>query len=284
MFYITVLRMYRFIIILCLLLSAGCTTQPKKPLSPEPMAITLLADIQYGDEPVKGLLHYRAAQRKLAEAVADLNQQDLDFAVQVGDLLDGYPEDPNRSLQDFETIFPILQGLTVPCYHVVGNHCITVGRETLLQRLGLKRAYYDFTHPALPGWRCVVVDGTEAGNGQIGPIQLAWLRATLTRAAAQREQVLCFCHFAVAPEAARHGMTDPEPILEVLDETGCVRAWFAGHDHGGGYAERRGVHHVTLHGMIETASETSYAVLEISPNELRLKGVGREPNCLLPLP
>jgi hypothetical protein len=46
------------------------------------------------------------------------------------------------------------------------------------------------------------------------------------------ERVICFCHFALLKEAARdHRMARPEPLLEAMDDAGCVVAWFAGHDH-----------------------------------------------------
>ena len=145
------------------------------------------------------------------------------------------------------------------------------------QRYGLQRFYYDFTVRAAPGWRFVVLDGNDAGYGGVGKEQRAWFRAVLARAAASHERVICFCHYALLKEAARgHRMATPEPLLEALDRAGCVAAWFAGHDHAGGYAVRNGVHHVTLKGMVEAPEKNAYAFIELHPDHLREIGAGAE--------
>jgi 3',5'-cyclic AMP phosphodiesterase CpdA len=123
----------------------------------------------------------------------------------------------------------------------------------------------------------VVLDGNDAGYGVVSEKQLAWFRTVLARAAARRERVICFCHYALLKEAARdHRMAQPEPLLEALDRAGCVVAWFAGHDHAGGYALRKGVHHLTFKGLVETPDHTAYAFVELHPDCLRVVGVGIE--------
>jgi manganese-dependent ADP-ribose/CDP-alcohol diphosphatase len=124
-----------------------------------------------------------------------------------------------------------------------------------------------------------VLDGNDAGYGVVSERQLAWFRAVLARSVARGERVICFCHFALLKEAARdHRMAKPEPLLEALDRAGCVVAWFAGHDHAGGYAVRNGVHHVTIKGMVEAPDENAYAFIELCPEHLREIGLGAECN------
>ena len=60
-------------------------------------------------------------------------------------------------------------------------------------------------------------------------------------------------------------------------DTHLVVAYFAGHDHAGGYAVRRGVHHVTVKGMVEAPTENAYAVVEVYQDRLREIGCGKEP-------
>ena len=125
----------------------------------------------------------------------------------------------------------------------------------------------------------------DAGYGVIGTEQLAWFRATLEKAVTARERVICFCHFALLQEAAaHHRMATPEPILDILDRTGCVVAWFAGHDHAGGYALRNGVHHVTVKGLVEAPEAGAYGLVELFPDHLRETGLGAEPSRDLPIP
>jgi hypothetical protein len=63
----------------------------------------------------------------------------------------------------------------------------------------------------------------------------------------------------------------------------CVVAWFAGHDHAGGYAVRKGVHHVTLKGIVEEPVKNAYALIELHPDRIRKIGFGAEPNRDMPI-
>jgi len=61
-----------------------------------------------------------------------------------------------------------------------------------------------------------------------------------------------------------------------MDRTGVVVAWFAGHDHAGGYAVRKGVHHVTLKGIVEEPVKNAYALIELHGDRIREVGFGAE--------
>jgi len=263
--------------LLAFVLSCGwACCQPTPPETRTPV-FAVLADIQYGDKDTEAGRHFRTALRKLEDCVADLAQRDLAFVVQLGDIVEGYEDDPAKGTADLDTVLRVLNRQKAPVHHVLGNHCLRVGLETLRQRYGRKRFYYDFKVRAVPGWRFVVLDGNDAGYGVVGEKQLAWFRRVLARATARGERVICFCHFALLQEAARdHRMANPEPLLAALDEAGCVVAWFAGHDHAGGYALRKGVHHVTLKGMVEAPINNAYAFVELHPDHLRMIGVGAE--------
>jgi manganese-dependent ADP-ribose/CDP-alcohol diphosphatase len=262
-----------------LLLLCGCTRLHQPPQTAQLPVFAVLADIQYGDKDTEGARHYRTALHKLEECVGDLAQRDLAYVVQLGDLVEGYEKDLAKSASDFDVVLRVLDRQKAPVYHVLGNHCLRVGEKPLRQRYGLKRCYYDFTVRAAPSWRFVVLDGNDAGYGVVSEKPLAWFRAVLARAAARHEQVICFCHFALLKEAARdHRMAQPEPLLEALDRAGCVVAWFAGHDHAGGYTVRNGVHHVTVTGMVEAPDENAYAFVELHPAHLREIGMGKEPS------
>lgn len=53
----------------------------------------------------------------------------------------------------------MLQG-ALPAHHVLGNHCLSVPRATVLKKLGIPECgYYSVALPA--GWRLVVLDTTE---------------------------------------------------------------------------------------------------------------------------
>lgn len=254
-------------------LALRAAAEPPEP--PPGFTFAAVADIQYAEADDAGARHFRGSLpllRKFADAVRTRRP---DFLIQLGDLVDRGPE------AHLDAVLEILVSAEVPLYHVVGNHCLTLGRDALLRRLGLARAYYDFTRPGAPGWRFVVLDGNDGGYGAIGSGQLAWLKATLEDAERKNERVLCFCHFPLIEEAGTARIADPGPVLSVLDAHPRVVAWFAGHHHAGGYAFRRGVHHVTLRGMVEASERNAYAFVEFGPDELRLLGAGDQPSRVL---
>lgn len=55
----------------------------------------------------------------------------------------------------------------------------------------------------------------------------------------------------------------------------------AGHYHSGGYAvDSHGIHHITLHGVIESQPDcNTFAIAEVTEDCLTVKGHGRIQNC-----
>jgi len=263
---------------------SGCAAGIAERSSREgPFTFAVIADVQYADKDGGRRRRYRESREMLRECVADLDTRDLAFVIQLGDMIDGY-KDAARSVADLDTILAEFKGLSAPLYHVVGNHCLNAGREALLGRLGLARAYYDFTRPEAPGWRFVVLDGNDAGYGVVSEPQLEWLASTLTSARDRGEKVIVFCHFALLKEAARrHRMGKPQPVLDMVNSSGCVVAYFAGHDHNGGYAKDRGVHHVTVKGMVEAPAKGRYCVITVHADRISMIGMGDEESREMPL-
>ena len=78
-------------------------------------------------------------------------------------------------------------------------------------------------------------------------------------------------------------MKTPEPVLKLITESDCVVAYFAGHDHAGGYAFQDGIHHITVKGMVEAPIHNAYAVIEVSDAAINEIGYGKEPSRQLKL-
>ncbi len=267
----------RAAVTLALLCAFGLNAQP--PPEKRLFTFAVITDIQYADKDPRGARHYRDSLLRLEECVADLNQKYPAFVIQLGDLIDGYPGDIPGSARDLDKVLSIYNRLAMPHYHVIGNHCVMADRDALLQKYGLKKSYYDFTVPGAGGWRFVVLDGMHAGYGVLGNDQINWLCSLLRQAAANREKVICFCHFAPNKPLLK----DAEEVIRTAVETGCVAVWFSGHVHSGGYFFANGIHQVTVRGMVEASSRNAYALVEIHPDRLKETGVGDEPSRDLPL-
>lgn len=259
---------------LCLvLLASGWVRAERLP------AFGVVSDIQYGDKEGSVSRDYRGSLGRLERCVETLNAQPLDFVIQLGDAVDGYPTNAVASGKDLDAVLAVYNRLRAPKYHVVGNHCLNVGTNALAQRLGLASPHYAFTVPGAAGWRFVVLDGNDAGYGVMGEAQLAWLRSTLDQAQQAGERVICFCHYPLLKTAAEHHrMAKPEAVLALLDAHPCVAAWIAGHEHSGGYARQRHVHHLTMRGLVEAPGSTAFARFELASDRILETGYGNEPS------
>ena len=177
-------------------------------------------------------------------------------------------------------------------------------------RLGLPKCYY---HSLFSGYRFLVIDGNEislycnAGNGDdlqqareqldeliaqqqpqaqrwngaVGEKQLAWIEQNLQQAQALGETVIVFGHYPLAP-LKKHILWNGEAVADLL----CryqVRAYFAGHDHRGGYYRRGNTDFITLKGMLDGPDNVPFAVAELNGNRLIVTGFGGEISRILPL-
>jgi len=264
--------------------------------------IGAIADAQYADKDDAGARLYRRTPQKLGEAVATLNQTDIDFTVHLGDFIDG-------DLKSFDMVLPIARQLRHPLYFVLGNHDFGVPEDkkpALPQLLNMPSRYYSFAHK---GWVFVVLDGNElstygwpAGspqdtesrrihsekypqsptwNGGIGDAQLVWLDKILTAADAQRQNVALLCHFPIAPDD-RDNLWNASEVISRIAPHPSVKLWLNGHNHDGGYATVSGIHCVTMKGMLDT-EQTAYAVLSFYAGHITLKGYGRQQDMTLVL-
>jgi predicted phosphodiesterase len=244
----------------------------------------VIADVQYADlDSLRGR-YFRSSVERLKACVEDFNTRNLNFTIQLGDIINGHGEEIVKTREELDSIVRVAKHLRMPLYHVIGNHDMTAGRKYLQASLGIRRFYYDFTNPSARGWRFIVLDGNDGGYGIMTEKQMNWFRSVINKSIKRNEKVICFCHYALIRSAAgNHYMAKPGPILNILDHTACVTAWIAGHDHAGGYASRNGIHHITLKGMVEAPGVNSYAIVEFFRNMIIITGFGKEVSREFPI-
>jgi manganese-dependent ADP-ribose/CDP-alcohol diphosphatase len=260
-------------------------------------AFGVVADCQYCDVQGKGIRKYSLSKDKLSNCVANFNKMKLEYVIHLGDFID-------RDFKSFDVLMPIYNELNVPKHHVLGNHDFSVEdslKKDVSSKMGLPSKYYDFK---VKGWRYVVLDGNDISfhaypknsegvkkaseyytqnmikspkwNGAIGDTQLSWLKHVLEKSQRNNEKVILFCHFPVYPENV-HNLWNSEEVVELIEQYPCVKSYISGHNHEGGYGEKNGVHYLTLKGMVDT-EKTSYAVIRVGGDSIKITGYGREEN------
>ncbi|MBS4192626.1 metallophosphoesterase [Bacillus sp. FJAT-49705] len=262
----------------------------------------IVPDAQYCDCDANGTRYYRNSLDKLLEASQTFNREDVDFTVQLGDLID-------RNISSFSSILPIYNTIEGPKFHVLGNHDFPVTTDQVVDILDMPNQYYDFKYK---NWRFVVLDtndlslyanpvdsekyqqaqamynslknnneiNAQTWNGGVSNEQLTWLRGVLDKAAQTNEKVVVFSHMPVYPKN-EHNVWNDEAVINELEATGNVVAYFNGHNHAGNYAVKNGIHYVNLKGMVETADTNSYSVVRVYKDRLEVDGYGRETDRVL---
>ena len=291
---------YLIVFLVLILFTFFCDSVEKPELS-----FGLVADIQYCDADSNDTRFFRSSIKKLEECVKVFNSKKLEFVIQLGDIID-------RDFASYDTILPVFEKIKHTKYHVLGNHEFSVrGRHknSLLQRIGLEKRYYDFK---IKSWRFIVLDGNDISihrtqygteerkkaeqlfntlakkktenmqkwNGSIGQAQLEWLKDRLEKSSKDKESVIIFCHFPVLPREW-HSLWNDEEVVKTIEAYDCVVAYINGHNHWGNYVLHNNIHFLTVKGMVETVNTNAFAIVEVFPDKLNVIGYGREPSRIL---
>ncbi|WPP53049.1 metallophosphoesterase [Catalinimonas niigatensis] len=261
----------------------------------------VIADAQYCDcEPAIGR-YYRKSVQKLSDCLQTLNQHELSFILDMGDLID-------RDFSSFDKILEVYGQSKFRVYRTLGNHDYAVEEDKKQQvaaRLGMhESAYYDFIYL---GWRFIVLNGNEVStfahppgreaekeaqeilsqmqarqainakewNGGISGKQLQWLETKLEEAKVLNQKTIVMGHYPLYPPDP-HNLWNDEEVVRLLTAYSQVVAYFNGHHHAGNYGQKAQVHFLNFKGMVETEEENTFAVVEVYQDRLWVKGFGRE--------
>jgi len=284
-------------VLLCAALSCGAVTATAADATPKMLLrFGIVTDSHYADAPQNGVRFYRESLDKMRECVALMNEQKVDFLIELGDFKDQAKPATEKStleyLDEIEKVFAQFKG---PRYHVLGNHDVdSISKAQFLahvENTGIAKdaGFYSFDRK---GVHCVVLDanyksdGTDYDHGNydwkdpnVSQAQLAWLKDNL---AAAEKPVLAFIHQELKGKN-EDTVKNAVQVRQILQESGKVLAVFQGHYHAGGYSLVEGIHYYTLKAMIEGSGESnnSYAIVEVyDDNTISISGYRRAVSCL----
>ena len=246
----------------------------------------IVTDLHYADRKPLGrgktARHYRESIKKLSVAVGAFNGVKLDFAIELGDIIDrtAGKDATLAALDRIEKEFAKFDGQR---YHVPGNHdfgCLT--EEEFYSRTPnggkvIGKGYYSFVRK---GVTFIVLDGCYTSDAKhyspavswswtdsnIPPDEMEWLGREL---AAAQGHVVVFCHQRLDPASERHHlMKNAAEVRSVLEKSGKVRAVLTGHEHTGGQSVVNGIPYYTLAAMVSGsgAASNSFAEAAVYPN------------------
>ena len=242
------------------------------------MRFGIVTDCHYADADPAGTRFYRESLWKLAECVARMNAQRVDFLIELGDFKDqDRPPVESRTLAHLQAAEAVFQEFSGPRYHVLGNHDMdSISKRQLLSHventgIDSDRSYYSFD---VKGLHCIVLDANYTADGRdydhghfdwmdanVPARELDWLRGDLARS---YRPVVVFIHQLLDGTGSVYVKNAPE-VRQILESSGKVLAVFQGHHHAGAYSCIGGIHYYTLKAMVEGhgRDNNAYAIVEM---------------------
>ena len=268
-------------------------------LAEEPLArFGLLADPQYTDnEPLIGR-NYREGKNIIAKTLEVFNKEErLDFVCNLGDIVDG------RVKSELSDVLEVFRKSKFPVKHTLGNHDLCLqSAEDLQKAYGMKNFNEEFKigkvrfvllytleisvlHPQEMKEYSLAKEYMDAHqernlryyNGMMSEEGIRWFEKILVEADKAGETVVVLTHSPICEKAA-HDATlvwNAAEMLKLVDKHPCLKAWFAGHHHAGGLAERNHVLHKTVKGLCEMPEATG-CIVSIYKDRMEIKGFGKE--------
>ncbi len=237
----------------------------------------IVTDPHYADVPDKDSRCYRKSTEKMQECVELMNEQKVDFLIELGDFKDqGSPVSETSTLKfldDIESVFSKFKGFR---YHVLGNHDTdSISKSQFLAHVnntGISKesSYYSFDMKSV---HCVVLDANFKSDGiaynhgnfnwkdaNIPQKEVEWLKRDL---ASSKLPVLCFIHQEL--NGGGNHVNNAEQVRKILAENGRALAVFQGHHHEGAYAFSENIHYYTLKCMVDgkKVEESAYAIVDV---------------------
>jgi hypothetical protein len=158
--------------------------------------------------------------------IEEINLLNPDFVVTVGDQIEGYGEDYERSDAEWDSVLVLLDALEAPLYLTAGNHDIWDDESEAMYkaRTGFD-PYYSFDHE---NTHFVVLDNSRFDVAAEFPEeQMKWLKDDLARNS-EAENIFVFLHKPLWAQTLVMG--EPDALHETFVEYG-VDAVFNGHLH-----------------------------------------------------
>ena len=255
--------------------------------------IGLITDLHYAerDPSPGGNRYYRESLKKLSECITVMNQENVDFLIQLGDFKDqDEPPVESTTLEYLETMVNEFNHFNGPTYHVLGNHDHdSISKAQFLDRVTIPgfekaRSYYSFDKN---GFHFVVLDANYTSEGiaydhgnfdwkdcYIPAGQTEWLKNDLN---STRKPTIVFVHQRLDEKEGNENycVGNAASIRTILENAKNVPLVLQGHYHHGDMSTVNGIVYYTLKAAIEGSGleNNSFAILEINPKlEMNLTG------------
>jgi len=243
----------------------------------------MLSDIHYADREPAGIRFYRQSLPKMKECIDRMNQEKLDFVIELGDFKDqdAVPNEANtlKYLSDIESAFQKFDGRT---YHVLGNHDMDrISKTQFLERIEntdipKTKSYFSYH---LKDIHFVVLDGNYTSEGKdydhgnfswddarISENQIKWLKEDLQ---SNKLPTIVFIHQMLDDSKnAKQAVANSAEVRQILEQSGKVICVFQGHVHEERYNLINGIHYYSVNAVVDGdgPENSAYMIVDVYKN------------------
>lgn len=172
-----------------------------------------------------------------AHAVKELNLLQPEFVISVGDLIDGYTEEPKIWNAEWNEFDSLVNQLQMPFYYVAGNHDVS---NPLLTEAWQKRHGRDYYYFVYKNVLFLALNTDDIINGGISEKQADYFKKVLATHS-NVEWTLVFMHRPLWSYPDEEGYQKIEKALGKRNYT-----LFSAHNHNYQYQEKNGMEHFVL--------------------------------------
>jgi len=253
----------------------------------------MLSDVHYADREPAGARFYRQSLGKVQECIDRMNQEKLDFVIELGDFKDqdSVPNEVKtmKYLSDIEAVLQQFNGAT---YHVLGNHDMdSISKLQFLERvkntgISASKSFYSFNQN---GFHFVVLDGNftseskeyDHGNFSwedafISGSQVNWLKDDLK---SNKFPVIVFIHQMLDDSKnVKQAVQNAGEVRQILEQSGRVLCVFQGHVHEERYNLINGIHYCSVNAVVDGdgPDNNAYMIVDIyKDGSLKIDGYRR---------
>lgn len=241
----------------------------------------ITTDIHHADLPNRRARHYRQALDKLRVAVDAFNDENPDYVVQMGDVIDRRQADAQIAVDRLGVVEAALGRLRCDRHYVIGNHCAAwLTQAQLVEHCGAVASYYSFD---VERFHFVVVDSCYTRDGKpfhadlqaryfIPEDQRRWLADDLAKT---DKPTIVLAHQPLGGSRGRASVQNADDIRNILTESGKVLAVFQGHIHRNDYAQLHGIHYCSLAALVDGSGQAnnSYGIVSLyEDGSIRIQG------------
>ena len=241
------------------------------------------------------------AKKRLQELINILNREPLNFVLSLGDIGNG---DDKAEIPEMLEVF---KQSVHQVRFVIGNHDLVLRTaDEVAELFGIPSPFYDFV---MRDYRFIMLNAFEQSRyclegskeyesykqfikendwRKVQPwpgimTDESWekLDGILKDAKENRQKVIVFSH---VPTDGFGGSTparlpEYQRMLDLLESYPNVKAYIAGHCHGGGISVRNGILHKTLRSVCDYEQPTA-CIFEVDEKKMKIQGIGSEDNFI----